>query len=143
MAFKLVTIGAFDEKGVSQLLRAPGERGNPACSGTRNLQDNLSDLRAQVRCVLVVVMWNSSSGLIAVSSPGAAVHRGTASSLLLAFCFHDRLRCAVRRNSCDACLLFKWGGVHWFYVFFFTRAAVVKPKAPFFFCSRQLFSGAC
>ncbi|CAM9536473.1 unnamed protein product [Pylaiella littoralis] len=48
VAFKLVTIGAFDEKGVSQLLRAPGERGNPACSGTRNLQDNLSDLRAQV-----------------------------------------------------------------------------------------------
>ncbi|CAM9887417.1 unnamed protein product [Ectocarpus fasciculatus] len=48
VAFKLVTMGAFDEKGVSELLHAPGERGDPACSGTRNLQDNLSDLRAQV-----------------------------------------------------------------------------------------------
>lgn len=50
MAFKLVTMGVFDEKGVSELLHAPGERGDPACSGTRNLQDNLSDLRAQVLC---------------------------------------------------------------------------------------------
>lgn len=48
MAFKLVTSGVFDEKGVSKLLHAPGERGDKACSGTRNLQDNLSDLRAQV-----------------------------------------------------------------------------------------------
>ncbi|CAM9353868.1 unnamed protein product, partial [Hapterophycus canaliculatus] len=48
VAFKLVTKGAFDEKGVSELLLAPGERGDKACSGTRNLQDNLSDLRAQV-----------------------------------------------------------------------------------------------
>lgn len=49
MAFKLVTGGAFDEKGVSDLLHAPGKHGDPACSGTRNLQDNLSDLRAQAR----------------------------------------------------------------------------------------------
>lgn len=49
VAFKLVTLGTFDEEGVTQLLKAPGERGDPACSGTRNLQDNLSDLRAQVR----------------------------------------------------------------------------------------------
>lgn len=49
VAFKLVTGGVFDEQGVSALLRAPGERGDPACSGTRNLQDNLSDLRAQAR----------------------------------------------------------------------------------------------
>ncbi|CAM9669197.1 unnamed protein product, partial [Sphacelaria rigidula] len=48
VAFKLVAGGVFDEKGVSKLLHAPGERGDPACSGTRNLQDNLSDLRAQV-----------------------------------------------------------------------------------------------
>lgn len=50
VAFKLVTMGIFDEKGVSDLLKAPEERGDPACRGTRNLQDNLSDLRAQVRC---------------------------------------------------------------------------------------------
>lgn len=49
VAFKLVTGGGFDEAGVSKLLHAPGKRGNPACSGTRNLQDNLSDLRAQAR----------------------------------------------------------------------------------------------
>lgn len=48
VAFKLVTLGAFDEEGVTQLLKAPGDRGDPKCSGTRNLQDNLSDLRAQV-----------------------------------------------------------------------------------------------
>ena len=48
MAFKLVTGGTFDEGGVTDLLHAPGLRGDPACSGTRNLQDNLSDLRAQV-----------------------------------------------------------------------------------------------
>eukprot|EP00752_Nemacystus_decipiens_P005177 g4697.t1 len=48
VAFKIVSQGTFDEEGVTQLLRAPGERGDPACSGTRNLQDNLSDLRAQV-----------------------------------------------------------------------------------------------
>lgn len=49
VAFKLVTLGTFDEDGVTQLLKAPGQRGDPACSGTRNLGDNLSDLRAQVR----------------------------------------------------------------------------------------------
>ena len=49
MAFKLVTGGIFDEAGVTELLHAPGLRGDPLCSGTRNLQDNLSDLRAQAR----------------------------------------------------------------------------------------------
>lgn len=34
---------------MSDLLHAPGKRGDPACSGTRNIQDNLSDLRAQAR----------------------------------------------------------------------------------------------
>lgn len=48
VAFKLVSSGVFDEEGVIALLQAPGSRGDPACSGTRNLQDNLSDLRAQV-----------------------------------------------------------------------------------------------
>ncbi|CAN0475230.1 unnamed protein product, partial [Discosporangium mesarthrocarpum] len=46
VAFKLVSGGAFDEGGVSALLLAPGEV--EGCSGTRNLADNLSDLRAQV-----------------------------------------------------------------------------------------------
>ena len=33
-------------QGVTELLMAPGQ--HPGCSGTRNLHDNLSDLRAQV-----------------------------------------------------------------------------------------------
>ena len=46
VAFKLVSRGAFQEEGISNLLNAPGETsGN---YGTRNLCDNLSDLRAQV-----------------------------------------------------------------------------------------------
>jgi 5-oxoprolinase (ATP-hydrolysing) len=38
----------FDEAGISELLVAPAASGVPGCSGTRNLRDNLSDLRAQV-----------------------------------------------------------------------------------------------
>lgn len=46
VAFKLVQGGVFQEKGMSALLHAPGKlTGN---CGTRNLSDNLSDLRAQV-----------------------------------------------------------------------------------------------
>ncbi len=45
-SFKLVEGGVFQEEGVTALLMAPGEY--PGCSGTRNLHDNLSDLRAQV-----------------------------------------------------------------------------------------------
>ncbi len=45
-SFKLVEGGVFQEEGVTALLMAPGE--HPGCSGTRNLHDNLSDLRAQV-----------------------------------------------------------------------------------------------
>jgi 5-oxoprolinase (ATP-hydrolysing) len=38
--------GVFQEAGISELLQAPGKlEGN---FGTRNLQDNLSDLKAQV-----------------------------------------------------------------------------------------------
>lgn len=46
VAFKLVEGGVFQEAGITALLEAPGQV--PGSSGTRNLQDNLSDLRAQV-----------------------------------------------------------------------------------------------
>ena len=46
VAFKLVQGGVFQEEGISELLRAPGKL--PGNWGTRNLGDNLSDLRAQV-----------------------------------------------------------------------------------------------
>lgn len=46
IAFKLVRGGAFQEEGISELLHAPGKI--PGNFGTRNLSDNLSDLRAQV-----------------------------------------------------------------------------------------------
>ena len=46
MAFKLVQGGVFQEEGISALLNAPGKLdGN---YGTRNLSDNISDLKAQV-----------------------------------------------------------------------------------------------
>ena len=46
VAFKLVSEGIFQEAGISALLQAPGKlEGN---YGTRNLSDNLSDLKAQV-----------------------------------------------------------------------------------------------
>lgn len=48
VAFKLVRRGVFDESGITQLLQAPGASGVPGCVGTRNLSDNLSDLKAQV-----------------------------------------------------------------------------------------------
>ncbi|KAI9183555.1 hypothetical protein H9P43_004473 [Blastocladiella emersonii ATCC 22665] len=44
--FKIVEAGVFQEKGITELLMAPGKY--PGCSGSRNLADNLSDLRAQV-----------------------------------------------------------------------------------------------
>lgn len=46
VAFKLVENGVFQEKGITALLNAPGAL--PGNFGTRNLSDNLSDLRAQV-----------------------------------------------------------------------------------------------
>ncbi|XP_060949722.1 5-oxoprolinase [Limanda limanda] len=46
MSFKLVTGGVFQEEAVTKALMAPAQY--PDCSGTRNLHDNLSDLRAQV-----------------------------------------------------------------------------------------------
>jgi 5-oxoprolinase (ATP-hydrolysing) len=46
VAFKLVRDGVFQEEGITEILQAPGKL--PGNSGTRNLRDNLSDLRAQV-----------------------------------------------------------------------------------------------
>ncbi|XP_031440117.1 5-oxoprolinase [Clupea harengus] len=46
ISFKLVTGGVFQEQAVTEALMAPAQY--PGCSGTRNLHDNLSDLRAQV-----------------------------------------------------------------------------------------------
>ncbi len=51
-SFKLVENGVFNEAGITELLRAPGALsrlpGEAAISGTRLLEDNLSDLKAQV-----------------------------------------------------------------------------------------------
>jgi 5-oxoprolinase (ATP-hydrolysing) len=46
VAFKLVKNGVFQEQGITEILQAPGKL--PGNCGTRNLRDNLSDLRAQV-----------------------------------------------------------------------------------------------
>ncbi|XP_047381473.1 5-oxoprolinase isoform X3 [Sciurus carolinensis] len=46
LSFKLVQGGVFQEEAVTEALRAPSKISG--CSGTRNLHDNLSDLRAQV-----------------------------------------------------------------------------------------------
>ncbi|VDM49570.1 unnamed protein product [Toxocara canis] len=46
VSFKLVDQGRLQEAKLIELLNAPGNV--PGCSGTRNLSDNLSDLRAQI-----------------------------------------------------------------------------------------------
>ncbi|ETE56638.1 5-oxoprolinase, partial [Ophiophagus hannah] len=46
ISFKLVQEGVFQEEAVTAALLAPGQL--PGSSGTRNLPDNLPDLRAQV-----------------------------------------------------------------------------------------------
>mmetsp|Transcript_6660 Transcript_6660/g.9775 ORF Transcript_6660/g.9775 Transcript_6660/m.9775 type:complete len:1388 (-) Transcript_6660:186-4349(-) len=46
VAFKLVRDGKFQEEGITEILQSPGKI--PGNSGTRNLNDNLSDLRAQI-----------------------------------------------------------------------------------------------
>jgi 5-oxoprolinase (ATP-hydrolysing) len=46
VAFKLVRDGVFQEEGITEVLMTPSKI--PGNSGTRNLRDNLSDLRAQV-----------------------------------------------------------------------------------------------
>ncbi|GLC33195.1 hypothetical protein PLESTB_000360500 [Pleodorina starrii] len=50
VSFKIVKRGIFQEEGITQLLLAPGQLADriPGISGTRNLSDNLSDLKAQV-----------------------------------------------------------------------------------------------
>lgn len=59
----------LQEEGITELLQAPGKLADKIAgiSGTRNLGDNLSDLRAQVRpsshcCIVVfpfvVIKWN-------------------------------------------------------------------------------------
>jgi len=48
ISFKVVRKGTFDETGVGDLLMSPGKSGIPGVVGTRNLEDNISDLRAQV-----------------------------------------------------------------------------------------------
>ncbi|KAG2440875.1 hypothetical protein HXX76_003729 [Chlamydomonas incerta] len=50
VSFKIVRQGAFQEAGITRLLLAPGQLVDsiPGISGTRNLSDNLSDLKAQV-----------------------------------------------------------------------------------------------
>lgn len=45
-SFKLVKNGIFQEEALVEELMKPGKI--PGCSGTRNLSDNLSDLKAQV-----------------------------------------------------------------------------------------------
>ncbi|KAL5051148.1 hypothetical protein BDW71DRAFT_215157 [Aspergillus fruticulosus] len=45
-SFKLIHGGDFDEKGITDILLSPGEY--PGCTGSRHIQDNLSDLKAQV-----------------------------------------------------------------------------------------------
>ncbi|GMH44654.1 hypothetical protein BSKO_12606 [Bryopsis sp. KO-2023] len=53
VSFKLVRVGSdgkgvFQEEGITEILMAPGKSGIEGVSGTRALEDNLSDLRAQV-----------------------------------------------------------------------------------------------
>ncbi|KAK0398342.1 hypothetical protein QR680_002542 [Steinernema hermaphroditum] len=46
VSFKVVKKGVFQETELTELLMEPGKY--PGCTGTRNLSDNLSDLRAQI-----------------------------------------------------------------------------------------------
>jgi len=48
VSFKLLVQGTFQEEGIRKLLCTPSDLSNPLCSGTRCVEDNLSDLRAQV-----------------------------------------------------------------------------------------------
>ncbi|KAG5459908.1 MAG: Hydantoinase B/oxoprolinase-domain-containing protein, partial [Olpidium bornovanus] len=45
-SFKLIENGVFKTEEITEILRSPGR--HEGCSGTRNLSDNLSDLKAQV-----------------------------------------------------------------------------------------------
>ncbi|KAL4882942.1 Hydantoinase B/oxoprolinase-domain-containing protein [Aspergillus karnatakaensis] len=45
-SFKLIHGGTFDEKGITDILLHPGTY--PGCTGSRHIQDNISDLKAQI-----------------------------------------------------------------------------------------------
>lgn len=45
-SFKLIQNGTFDEAGITDILLSPGA--HPGCTGSRHIQDNISDLKAQV-----------------------------------------------------------------------------------------------
>lgn len=45
-SFRLIRNGHFDQEGITEILLAPGAY--PGCNGSRRLNDNLSDLKAQV-----------------------------------------------------------------------------------------------
>jgi len=89
----------FDEGGITDLLLAPGRGGNPAVSGTRNLQDNLSDLKAQVGgwgwLAGWVAGWLVASGLGEVAGGRAAGQpvrpQGTGGACLLVAWFAGHL----------------------------------------------------
>lgn len=53
----LVRNGEFKEAELVDALNAPGKVDIPGASGTRNLHDNLSDLRAQVAANQKVVLF--------------------------------------------------------------------------------------
>jgi 5-oxoprolinase (ATP-hydrolysing) len=70
IAFKLVKNGQFQEKGITEILQSPGKI--PGNYGTRNLSDNLSDLRAQVAAnnagIRLLLELVAEYGLITVQS---------------------------------------------------------------------------
>ncbi|KAL2832542.1 Hydantoinase B/oxoprolinase-domain-containing protein [Aspergillus cavernicola] len=45
-SLKLIHNGTFDEKSITDILLSPGDY--PGCTGSRHIQDNISDLKAQV-----------------------------------------------------------------------------------------------
>ncbi|KAL4805926.1 5-oxoprolinase [Aspergillus unguis] len=45
-SFKLIHAGTFNEQGITDILLSPGDF--PGCTGSRHIEDNLSDLKAQV-----------------------------------------------------------------------------------------------
>jgi 5-oxoprolinase (ATP-hydrolysing) len=73
-AFKLVERGVFQEEGIVQLLQSPrsDEFTNHKIPGTRKIEDNLSDLRAQVaanqRGITLIKELINQYGLITVQS---------------------------------------------------------------------------
>ena len=77
MSLKLVSNGVFNEAEITRVLCTPPADGDPRCSPTRNLADNLSDLKAQVAAnqkgITLVQEVSSPSPII----PIAAVQQNT------------------------------------------------------------------